>query len=147
LTAFVDVNIPVFAFGREHPYRAPCQAILFLAETRRNALVCDVEALQELLNLYMRREGLDWARRAILQFRTALHDSFALVTLADIDAAVAHDLPARLAARDRIHVAVMRRLGVTQMVTADRGFEGVPGIQRLDPLLLPAWRDEVFAPG
>jgi predicted nucleic acid-binding protein len=99
-----------------------------------------------LLNLYLRREGLDWASRAILAFRAALHDSFTVVTLRDLDAALAVDLPAPLRARDRIHVAVMRRLGANQVVTADRGFEAVPGLRTLDPLLLPSWRDEVFAP-
>jgi hypothetical protein len=33
--------------------------------------------------------------------------------------------------RDAIHVAVMRRLGCTRILTFDRGFDEVPGIKRM----------------
>jgi predicted nucleic acid-binding protein len=51
----------------------------------------------------------------------------------------------RLEARDLIHFAVMRRFGVTRIISADRGFDGVPGIERLDPKRLAEWRDSVIA--
>jgi predicted nucleic acid-binding protein len=51
-------------------------------------------------------------------------------------------LPGR-EARDLIHLAVMHRLGVTQIISADRGFEGIDGIERLDPARLDQWRDSV----
>ena len=38
-----------------------------------------------------------------------------------------------LSTRDLLHLAVMRRLGVIRIVTADAGFGRVPGIIRLDP--------------
>ncbi|MEX2158031.1 MAG: PIN domain-containing protein [Dehalococcoidia bacterium] len=63
------------------------------------------------------------------------------------DVSLAGDLVAahpRLSARDLIHLAVMRRLGVTQIVTADRAFDAVPEVQRLDPLDLPSWRAQVL---
>lgn len=38
-----------------------------------------------------------------------------------------------LSTRDLLHLAVMRRLGVTCIVTADADFDRAPGIIRLDP--------------
>jgi len=34
----------------------------------------------------------------------------------------------RMSARDAVHVAVMQRRGVTEIMTFDRGFDGIPGI-------------------
>ena len=38
-----------------------------------------------------------------------------------------------LSTRDLLHLAVMRRLGVVRVVTADADFGRVPGVIRLDP--------------
>ena len=38
-----------------------------------------------------------------------------------------------LSSRDLLHLAVMRRLGVIRIVTADADFDRAPGIIRLDP--------------
>ena len=38
-----------------------------------------------------------------------------------------------LSTRDLLHLAVMHRLGVPRIVTADTDFDMVPGIVRLDP--------------
>ena len=39
-----------------------------------------------------------------------------------------------LSTRDLLHLAVMRRLGVVRVVTADADFGRVPGVVRLDPV-------------
>ena len=49
----------------------------------------------------------------------------------------------RLSARDLIHLAVMNRLGVTRIISADRGFDAVPDIELLDPAQFEEWRDSV----
>ena len=36
-----------------------------------------------------------------------------------------------ISARDAIHVAIMERYGVARILSFDRGFDGVPGIQRI----------------
>lgn len=48
--------------------------------------------------------------------------------------------------RDLIHVAVMRRLGIAHVVSADRDFDGIPGVTRLDPMDVDEWRDSLLAP-
>ena len=37
-----------------------------------------------------------------------------------------------LTARDLLHLAVMKQHGITEIITADRKFDGVPGIRRID---------------
>lgn len=46
-------------------------------------------------------------------------------------------------ARDLIHVAVMNRLGVTRIVSTDRDFDDIFGIERLDPMLVDEWAASV----
>jgi hypothetical protein len=36
-----------------------------------------------------------------------------------------------LSARDALHVAIMQRYGVDQILSFDRGFDEVPGIERV----------------
>ena len=50
------------------------------------------------------------------------------------------DAHPRLSARDLIHLAVMKRLGVTRIVTTDGGFQGLPIIERLDPAYIENWQ-------
>ncbi len=47
---------------------------------------------------------------------------------------------AGVSARDLIHVAIMSRIGVDRIVTADQGFDQVRHLQRLDPAGLATWQ-------
>jgi predicted nucleic acid-binding protein len=49
------------------------------------------------------------------------------------------DEHAEFEARDLVHVAVMERVGATAIVTADTTFDGLKGIERLDPLKANRW--------
>ena len=45
---FIDANIPVYASGREHPYKEPCARILKMAAERPLLFVTNAEVLQRL---------------------------------------------------------------------------------------------------
>jgi predicted nucleic acid-binding protein len=47
-------------------------------------------------------------------------------------------------ARDLIHLAVMRRLGLSRIVSSDKRFDAVAGVKRLDPARFEDWRDSVI---
>ena len=49
----------------------------------------------------------------------------------------------RLSARDLLHLAVMLRVGVNRIISADQGFDGVTQLERLDPASLRMWRDRI----
>ena len=57
-------------------------------------------------------------------------------------AGLAPDYP-RLSARDLVHLALMERLGVERMASADAGFDGIAWLARLDPLTLDSWAHTV----
>jgi predicted nucleic acid-binding protein len=66
------------------------------------------------------------------------------IQAADVEAAATlADEHSELDARDLLHAAVMARLGSTQIVSADKGFDRIPQIERLDPAHVGVWRGMV----
>ena len=50
---FIDANVPIYAAGREHPYKGPCTRILRLVAEQPQSFVTDSEILQELMHRYL----------------------------------------------------------------------------------------------
>ncbi len=48
-----------------------------------------------------------------------------------------------LGGRDLLHAAVMHRLGLRRIISADTGFDRLPAIERLDPAQVAAWEHSV----
>lgn len=94
-------------------------------------LVTDAEVLQEICHRYVainRRDAIQPAFDAIL----GVVDD--VLPIARSDAEQAKDTLLRyhgLSARDALHVAVMSRHGISQLMSFDRGFDAYPGIARL----------------
>jgi predicted nucleic acid-binding protein len=104
--------------------------------------VTSAEVLQEILHLYLRRNEALRGYRLVVNFDDALGGAVHPVLREDVLGAARDAASARLQARDRLHLAVMRRLGILQIITTDRGFEGAA--VRLDPLRFAEWRQAVF---
>ncbi len=129
---FIDANVPMYAVGAEHPLKAPCLRILEAIARGELRAVTDAEVLQELLHRYTalgrRREAVEVCRLFLRVVPEVLP-----ITRETIEEALTlherYDLPAR----DSLHWAVMRRHGLTRMISADRHFDGLPGLVRLDP--------------
>ena len=131
---FVDVNVPMYAAGSEHPYRLPAQRIILSIAGGGLDACTDAEVLQEILYRYrgpsQRSHGLrifDLFLR-IMGGRLLAIDEEVLGharTLADGHPA--------LGPRELIHLAVMKANGLTVIATADRHFDGIDGIERLGP--------------
>jgi predicted nucleic acid-binding protein len=49
-----------------------------------------------------------------------------------------HSQYVALQARDSLHLAIMQRQGIFHIISADRHFDGIPGLIRLDPAHWPA---------
>ncbi len=127
----IDSNIPMYLVGAPHPHKADAQRLLEDSVARGERLVTDAEVLQEILHRYVaieRRDAIQPAFDALLGVVDEVFD----VTQADVR--VAKDIVlggSRQSARDAVHLAVMARHGVTQIMSFDRGFDGHPGIARL----------------
>jgi predicted nucleic acid-binding protein len=128
----VDSNVPMYLVGAAHPHKVDAQRLLESALAAGERLVTDVEVLQELCHRYAaigRRDAIQPAFDATLQ----VVDDVLSIERLDVDAA--KDIVLRyaaLSARDALHVAIMRHHGIERIMTFDRGFDAVPGIERLD---------------
>jgi len=92
--------------------------------------VSDAEVLQEILHRYVaidRRDAIGPAFDALL----GLVDAVLPIELEDVTRARALLTSPRLQARDAIHVAVMQRHGIGQVMSFDGAFDEIPGISRL----------------
>jgi predicted nucleic acid-binding protein len=133
-----DTNVFVYAMGRPHPLREPCIALL--EDLVRSELHGEVSAdlLQEFCH-QRHRQTRDRARAA-----ADARDLAEIVTVHDVTRADAHmglDLyaeSARLDPTDALFAATALRRGIDTIISADRAFEGIPGLRRVDPLDEPA---------
>jgi len=144
--AFLDANIAIYAAGRPHPLKEPCARIVTLVARHPGAFVTDAEVLQELLHRFLAlRMWPDPGRHAFTHFADTLRDRVEPMLAGDVEAAaqIANRHP-QLAARDLVHLAVMERLGIAMIVSADKDFDSVPEVERLDPAEVDAWQERVL---
>jgi predicted nucleic acid-binding protein len=127
----VDSNIPMYLVGADHPNKERAIAALQHAIGEGEPLVTDAEVLQEILHRYVaidRRDAIGPATDALL----AVVDEVYPIEREDVDRARRIVGSTTLSARDALHVAVMRRRGLTLIMSFDRGFDAVDGIERID---------------
>ena len=126
----VDSNIPMYLVGASHPNKEAARTALERAIVDGEGLVTDAEVLQEILHRYAaieRRDAIGPCMDAVL----GVVDEVIAIELADVLAAQRLvERVARLSARDAVHVAVMQRYGIGEILTFDRGFDAIPGIVR-----------------
>jgi hypothetical protein len=128
---FVDSNIPMYLVGADHPHKLDARRALERLITAERRLVCDAEVPQEILHRYAaigRRDAIQPAFEALL----GVVDDVFPIELADVQRAkeILLASPA-LSARDAIHVAVMERRGVEEILSFDTGFDRFPGARRI----------------
>lgn len=130
-TFFLDTNVLIYS--RSSPpseYRNSCLEILDAIERGEVDAQISTAVLEEVWNLELtdRVGGIDGLTADV-------HELFAPV-LPVTDAIFAHALTlphAHIGAKDRIHVATCLENGIERIVTADKGFDTVAGLQRIDP--------------
>ncbi len=135
---FLDVNIPMYAGGKDHPYKESCAWIMTEVAERRLKVATDTEVIQEILYRYGAIErwetGVAMAN-AVMELVPEIYP----VNLADIRRAV--NLfqtygPKGVTARDALHVAVMMNKGLNEILSTDSHFDLIKEIKRLDPKTL-----------
>lgn len=127
----IDSNIPMYLVGAPHPHKSDAQRLLEKLVNERRRLVTDAEVLQEILHRYV-----------AIERRDAIQPAFdALLGVVDqvlpIDGAAAERAKEivlghrRLSARDAVHLAVMEKHGIEEILSFDHGFDDFPGVVRL----------------
>jgi len=127
---FVDSNIPMYLIGAEHPNKAAARRLLEDAVADGEVLCTDAEVLQEILHRYVairRPDDIDPAFEVLLSIVDVVYP----IELADVERA--RRIVRRTAepsARDAVHLAIMQRHDIDEVLSFDAAFDGVAGIRR-----------------
>lgn len=129
----LDSNVPMYAAGREHAYRRPCQRILERVLADDLSALTDVQVHQEILHRYLSLGLSEQALQVSEDFQTVV-PAILPVTVDDIARSreLSRQYPG-LPARDLVHVAIMLNNRIRHIVSADRHFDRVAEIRRIDP--------------
>jgi predicted nucleic acid-binding protein len=131
-SVYIDTNIFLYAMGGESRHRKPCREVVDAIRRGRIVGETSVTTLEEVVH-HRRRRGDDDAvarGRQVAQL-CSIHPLDRELSLAALDLMERHP---HLETGDAIHMATAAAQGVTRVLTADRDFDDVPGIERLDPL-------------
>ena len=128
---FVDSNVPMYLVGASHPNKDRAVAVLTQLVGNGERLVTGVEVYQEILHRYTATQRQD-AIDAAFESLDAIADQILTYGMSEIRAARALISSVDgLSARDALHVAVMRKAGISRILSFDRGLDACPGIERL----------------
>jgi predicted nucleic acid-binding protein len=121
----------MYLIGDDHPHKADAQRLLERLTSERERFVTDAEVFQEVLHRYRAINRPDAIQPAFDVLHAIVDDIF-VVDADGVDAAK-QVLLGRwgLSARDALHVAVMNAHGVNRLLSFDRDFDQVPGVERL----------------
>jgi predicted nucleic acid-binding protein len=127
----VDSNVPMYLVGAEHPHKFDARRLLESVISRGERLVTNAEVLQEILHRYSAIGRLDAIQPAFHALLGVVDEVF---PIDEQDVRAAKDIllgTSQISSRDALHVAVMRRHGVREIMSFDQGFDGMHGIVRL----------------
>lgn len=135
---FLDVNVPMYAAGGDHPLREACARIMSAVAKGELAAAIDVEIIQEILHRF---GAMDRWPLAVELAQTTLTIMPIVLPITKEDMITAVELAERYGsqgakARDLIHAAVMRNNGLSAIVSTDRHFDLISGLTRIDPIQL-----------
>ena len=127
----IDSNVPMYLVGAEHPHKIDAQRLLERCIAERKRLVTDAEVMQEILHRYSAIERTD-AIQPALDALLGVVDEVLPVERDDVLGArdILMGSPG-LSSRDALHLAIMRRHGIENILSFDHGFDLAPGITRI----------------
>jgi uncharacterized protein len=136
MKVFIDTNIPMYAAGKDHPFKKKCLGILESIAREELEAYTDTEVLQEILyryfNINQRKTGFE----LFDLFATIMDGAILPVLHGDIILArmlAEKEEAGNLSPRDLIHLAVMLNNEIRHIITSDRGFVSIPGIEVITP--------------
>lgn len=123
----------MYAVGDEHPHREPCRAILRRAEAGELTGEASPDLVQEFLHQRVRKTG-DQPGSAALARDVARLCRFHDLTEVDVLQAIElFERHGRLSPRDAVFVAFALNHDIDAILSLDRAFDEIPGLERIDP--------------
>ncbi len=134
---FIDVNIPIYAAGNDHPLKSPCQKIIqSIAEEKIEAFT-DAEIFQEIFYRFASIKQPSVGLKIFDHFFKLMKGHILPLREEEISVTgkLIKDYPA-IKPRDLLHVSVMLSNNIQLIYTADRDFDQIKEINRIDPLMV-----------
>lgn len=127
----VDSKIPMHLVGADSSMKVDAGRLLERLAAARAKLVTDAEVLREILRRYVAIRRPDAIQPAFDALLGAVDDVLP-IRAADVLRAreIVLGRPG-MSARDALHVAVMQAHDIPKILSFDRGFDGVPGVERI----------------
>lgn len=133
MKTFLDTNVFIYAIGGDHPLREPCVGVLDQVGRGDLEASTNTEVLQEILFVLSRRGHRDTAIGYVQDVLDLIPDPLPIGKAEIALAALLMRSHSNLLSRDAIHLASMRTNGMDTIITADRDFDGIDDVTRLDP--------------
>lgn len=124
---FVDTNVLVYPFSTA-PHAGPCTRLLGSIAAGEADGLTSVLTLEEAWHLALTQR----LRSGAIDELRATFASPLGVGVQTFD--LARELDAEVGAMDRLHAATCIENGIELIVTADRGFDSISALRRVDPL-------------
>lgn len=124
----------MYLIGGEHPHKLDARLILERLAGERRRLLTSSEVFQEILHRYASTDRHDRIELGFEALRGIVDD---VLAIDELDVLAAKDLVHAhqgLSARDALHVALMRRHQITDILSFERAFDTFAGIQRIPDL-------------
>lgn len=129
MTFFVDANVFIYAVT-ESPASESCMRVLDAVARGEADGRTSPAVLQEVWHVSERLLGK--RQDGLIEGALTIFSPLVPVTAEVLSKALAVE-GASLGAHDRLHVGTCAAEGIDTILTGDRGFDGVPGIRRVDP--------------
>ena len=132
MRVFVDSNVFIYSYTNT-VYAEPCRRILRLIGHGDVDGVSSVFVAEEIW--HVERSGPLRIPAGAMRLALEVFDHIVPVDMDIIAAAMAlTDVPGSLGTADRVHAATCRSLGIVRILSADSAFDGIPWLQRIDPI-------------
>ena len=128
---FIDSNVPMYLVGAAHPHKGEAQVLLERLVAMGRRMVTDAEVFQEILHRYTaidRRDAIDPAFLALL---SVVDDVFPVEKEDVLRAAEIGRDRASFSARAALHIAIMERRGIHEILSFDADLDRWPGLERM----------------
>ena len=130
----LDTNIFIYARGKAHRYKEPCRKIIESLEDPRHDLSIDTEVLQKLLYVYDYRGERGVGIELVKDLEILLPSPIPITGVIISQTANLMREYADLVPRDAIHAAVVIIEGLEGIISADKIFDSMSEIKRIDPI-------------
>lgn len=129
---FIDSNVFFYAKIMDRDYGEACARVIRRVEAGEIEATTSVLIVVELANA-LRKYGLSDEVKKVVDAVFSLDISILQVDPTDVRVAADIFDKSRISPYDCVHIAVMKRAAIKEIISADREFDRVTDIKRLDP--------------